>query len=588
MSDIRTPIVAVLGHVDHGKTTILDRIRKSRVAAKEAGGITQHIGATEIPLKVIEEICKDLWKINIVIPGLLFIDTPGHKAFTNLRKRGGALADLAILVIDINEGIMPQTEEALSILRTFKTPFVVAANKIDKIVGWQSKEGESFLKSYAMQEDFAKRNLDAKIYELVAQLYKYGFNSERFDRVRDFTKTVAIIPVSGLMGEGIPELLMVLLGLAQKYLTKNLKLHVEGKAKGTILEIKEDRGIGVACDAIIYDGTLRVGDRIAIGGKDDVVVTNVKAILKPPPAREMRVETRFRRVEKVTAAAGVKIVAPNLEKVLAGSEFEVVESDEDIEKFRERIRREYEEVIIRTEGEGIVLKTDAIGSLEAMINELKSHGVQIKKAEVGEVDKRDVVEVSTNKDEINKAILAFNVKVLAEAEEEARRYGVKIFQGDIIYSIIDNFTKWREELRLTREKQKIEALIKPGKIKLLKDFIFRRSKPAIIGVKVIAGELRRGGELIKPDGTKVGEVRSMQKEGKNIAIAKAGEELAIAIEGVTIGRQLEGDEVLYVEVPEKHAKVIEKDLLDSFNEETKKAFLEYLQIKRKENPFWAK
>lgn len=588
MSDIRTPIVAVLGHVDHGKTTILDRIRKSRVAAKEAGGITQHIGATEIPLKVIEEICKDFWKINIVIPGLLFIDTPGHKAFTNLRKRGGALADLAILVIDINEGIMPQTEEALSILRTFKTPFVVAANKIDKIVGWQSKEGESFLKSYAIQEDFAKRNLDAKIYDLVAQLYKYGFNSDRFDRVRDFTKTVAIIPVSGLTGEGIPELLMVLLGLAQKYLTKNLKLHVEGKAKGTILEIKEERGIGVACDAIIYDGTLRVGDKIAIGGKDDVVVTNVKAILKPPPAREMRVETRFRRVEKVTAAAGVKIVAPNLEKVLAGSEFEVVESDEDINKFKDRIRKEYEEIVIRTEGDGIVLKTDTIGSLEAMINELKSHEIPIKKAEVGEVDKRDVVEVSTNKDEMNKAILAFNVKVLAEAEEEARRYGVRIFQGDIIYTIIDNFTKWREELKLMKERQKIEALIKPGKIKLLKEFIFRRSKPAIVGVKVIAGELRRGSELIKPDGTKVGEVRSMQKEGKNIAIAKAGEELAIAIDGVTIGRQLEGDEVLYVEVPEKHAKVIEKDLLDSFNEETKKAFLEYLQIKRKENPFWAK
>lgn len=588
MKNVRTPIVAVLGHVDHGKTTLLDRIRRSRVAAKEAGGITQHIGATEIPIRVIEEICKDIWRPNVELPGLLFIDTPGHKAFTNLRKRGGALADLAILVIDVNEGVMPQTEEAIAILRTFKTPFVVAANKIDRIPGWQSKENMPFIKSYAMQEDFAKMNLDRKIYELVASLYKFGFSSERFDRIKDFTKTVAIIPVSGITGEGIPELLMILLGLAQRYLVKNLKLQAEGKAKGTILEIKEERGVGITCDAIIYDGTLKVGDKIAIWGKDDVIVTNVKAILRPPPAKEMRVETKFLRVDKVTAAAGIKIVAPELEKAVAGTEFEVVESEEDIRKFKERVRGEYEAIAIRTEGEGIVLKTDTIGSLEAMINELKAHGIPIKKAEVGEVDKRDVVEVSTNKEETNKAILAFNVKILPEAEEEARNYGVKIFEGDIIYTIIDAFVKWRDEVRTIREKQKIEALIKPGKVKLLKEFIFRRNKPAIIGVKILAGELRRGSELIKPDGSKVGEVRSMQKEGKNVAIAKAGEELAIAIDDVTIGRQLEGDEVLYVEIPEKHAKVIERELLSSFDDETKKAFLEYLEIKRKENPFWAK
>lgn len=587
MKDVRTPIVAVLGHVDHGKTTILDKIRKSKVAAKEAGGITQHIGATEIPIRLIEEICREIWRPNIKIPGLLFIDTPGHKAFTNLRKRGGALADLAILVIDINEGIMPQTEEALSILKTFKTPFVIAANKIDKIPGWQSREG-SFLKNLPLQEDFAKVNLNTKIYELVANMYNFGFNCERFDRIKDFTKTVAIIPVSGLTGEGIPELLMVLLGLAQRYLVNSLRLQAEGKAKGTILEIKEERGIGIACDAIIYDGSLRVGDRIAISGKDDVIVTNVKAILKPPPAREMRVESKFQRVEKVTAAAGIKIVATNLEKAIAGSEFEVVESEEDVRKFRERVRKEYEEIAIKTEGEGIVIKTDTIGSLEAIINEIKSMQIPIKKAEVGEVDKRDVVDLSANKDEVNRAILAFNVKILDEAIEEAAKYGVKIFEGDIIYTIIDNFKKWREELKLAREKQKIEALIKPGKIKLLKDFIFRRSKPAIIGVKVLAGELRRGSVLIKPDSTKVGEVRSMQKEGKNIAIAKLGEELAIAIDDVTIGRQLEGDEILYVDVPEKHARIIERELLSSFDEETRNAFLEFLEIKRRGNPFWAK
>ncbi|WP_456328568.1 intein-containing translation initiation factor aIF-2 [Archaeoglobus sp.] len=570
-------------------TTLLDKIRKTRVAQKEVGGITQHIGATEIPIDVIKRICKDFLKnVKITIPGLLFIDTPGHQAFTNLRKRGGALADLAVLVVDINEGFKPQTEEAISILKTFRTPFVVCANKIDKIPGWKSVPDAPFLKSYAQQDEYAKRNLENKIYELIGKLYEHGFNADRFDRIRDFTRTVAIVPTSAVTGEGIPELLMVLVGLAQKYLEKSLRLHVEGKAKGTILEVKEEKGLGVTCDAILYDGTLKVGDTIAIAGIDDVIVTKVRAILKPRPVRDIRMESKFTGVKQVTAAAGIKIVAPNLEKVLAGSEFEVVESEEDVKKFRERVRKEYEEIAIRTDEEGVVLKTDTLGSLEALINELKNKGIPIKKAEVGDVDKRDVVEASANKDEVNKVVLAFNVKLLPGVAEEAEKYGVKIFQDSIIYSLVDNYVKWREETKALKEKQRIEALIKPGKIKLLPEFIFRRSKPAIVGIRVLAGELRKDVNLIKPDGTKVGTVRSMQKEKKNVNVAKEGEELAIAIDGVTIGRQLEGDEILYVDVPENHARIIEREFMNILSEKAKEAFKEFLEIKRRQNPLWAK
>lgn len=584
---LRTPIVAVLGHVDHGKTTLLDKIRRTTVTAKEAGGITQHIGATEIPIDTIKQICKDIWNVKITIPGLLFIDTPGHKAFTNLRRRGGALADLAILIIDINEGFKPQTEEALTILKTFKTPFVVVANKIDRIAGWQSIEYTPFLKTFVNQEEFTKQRLENKIYELIAELYKYNFSADRFDRVKDFTKTVAIIPISALTGEGIPELLMILVGLAQKYMEDTLKLHVKGRAKGTILEVKEEKGLGVTCDVILYDGTLKVGDRIAIAGVDDIIVTHVKGILKPRPMQEMRVESKFKSVKSVTAAAGVKIVAPNLENVLAGSEFEVV-SEEDVKRFKERVIKEYEEVAIRTDEEGVVLKTDTLGSLEALINELRENKIPIKKAEVGDVDKRDIVDASANRDELNKVVLAFNVKLLPNVENEVMKYGVRVFEDKIIYTLIDNYVQWREEEKRMREKQKVEALIKPAKIKLLKEYIFRRSKPAVIGIRVLAGEIKRDVKLIKEDGSVVGSVQSMQKEGKNVGVAGEGDELAIAIDGVTIGRQIEGDETLYVDVPERHAKVIEKDLFDSLSENTKKAFLEFLEIKRKENPYWGK
>ncbi len=587
---LRTPIVSVLGHVDHGKTTLLDRIRKSRVTAKEAGGITQHIGATEVPIDVIKDICRDIWKAKVSIPGLLFIDTPGHKAFTNLRRRGGALADLAVLVVDINEGFKDQTEEALSILKTFRTPFVVAANKIDRIPGWQKCEGLPFVKSFAKQDDVAKRRLENRIYELIAKLYEYGFNAERFDRITDFTRTVAIVPISAITGEGIPELLMLLVGLAQKYLEENLKLHVEGRAKGTILEVKEEKGLGITCDVILYDGTLRVGDRIAIAGKDDVIVTKVRGILKPRPAQEMRLESKFRGVKEVTAAAGIKLVAPDLENVIAGSEFEAVESEEDVEEFRERIKRDYEKVAIRTDEEGIILKTDTLGSLEALINELREHGIPIKKAEVGDIDKRDIVEASANRDELNRMIVGFNVKTLPGVEEEADKYDVKLFIDSVIYSLIDNVTQWREKVRLEREKQKVEALVMPAKVKLLKNFIFRRSKPAVVGARILAGELKKGARLIKPDGSVAGTVRSMKKGDEFLSVAGEGEELAIAIDGAVIGRNLSGDEVLYVDVPERHARIIRKELYDSLSDSAKKAFDEFLEIKKKvtEKPLWGR
>ncbi len=569
-------------------TTLLDKIRKSRVTAKEAGGITQHIGATEVPISVIKEICKDIWKANVTIPGLLFIDTPGHKAFTNLRRRGGALADLAILIIDINEGFKPQTEEALMILKTFKTPFVVAANKIDKIPGWQSHEDTPFTKSYAMQEDVARKRLDNKIYELIGEFYTRGFSADRFDRIRDFTRTVAIVPISALTGEGVAELLMILVGLAQRYLEKTLRLHVEGKAKGTVLEVKEEKGLGLTFDAILYDGTLRVGDSIVIGGINGVIQTHVKALLRPRPVREMRLESKFKSVESVTAAAGIKIVAPNIEGVLAGSEFEAVESEEDVKKFEERIRKEYQEIAIKTDEEGIVIKADTLGSLEALINEFKELGIPIKKADVGDITRKDVIEASANRDELNRVIVGFNVKPLPGVEEEAAKYNVRMFIDRIIYNLIDNLTLWRDEEKRIRERQKIESIIMPAKIQLLKDFIFRRSKPAVIGIRVLAGELRKDVRLIKPDGSVAGTVRSMQKSGENISVAKEGDEIAIAIDGVTIGRQLTGNEVLYVDVPERHAKVIERELFESLSEEAKKAFMEFLEIKRRENPFWGK
>ena len=164
MEKLRSLVCTVVGHIDHGKTTILDRISGTAVAASEAGLITQCISCTNIPFSVIENICKCLPQIKkIKIPGLLFLDTPGHASFTNLRKRGGNIADIAILVIDINEGIKPQTRESIEILRSYKTPFIIAANKIDLINGWHSDKKVGILESIKKQSERIREELDKKL-----------------------------------------------------------------------------------------------------------------------------------------------------------------------------------------------------------------------------------------------------------------------------------------------------------------------------------------------------------------------------------------------------------------------------------------
>ena len=542
--NLRQPIVCVLGHIDHGKTTILDAIRGTRVQQKEHGGITQHVGASFIPKETIERVAKDLlrrFNFQIIVPGLLFIDTPGHEAFTTLRKRGGSVADLAILVVDVNEGFMPQTDESLEYLKQFKVPFIVAANKIDKIHGWIPTGNISFLEAIQKQREETKAMLDSKIYELVGQLAERGFDSERFDRVKDFTKQVAIIPCSGKTREGIAELLVMLIGLAQKFLKDKLKL--SETCRGNVLEVKEVKGLGTTIDAIIYDGKVKVGDYLVIGGKTPKV-TKIKALLVPKPLKELRVEKQFMPVKEVKAAAGVKIAASELEGVIAGSPIVCVSDESQIELAKKLVEQEVEEVEFLKDVEGVVIKADTIGGLEAMVNLLKKAGIPVRKAEVGNVSKQDVVELQNVKDKYKRVILAFNVKTLPEAEQLAKDLGIKIFSGNIIYRILEEYDKWVTEMKEKEQQEKLARVTRPCKIRILPGFVFRSSKPAIVGIEVLAGVLKPGTMLRRSDGKMIGRVKEIQKEGMNVAFAKTGDKVAISIPDATVGRQIKEGDVL--------------------------------------------
>jgi len=589
---IRQPIVCVLGHVDTGKTLLLDKIRKTSVQAREAGGITQHIGASFFPVDTLKQLVGPLLSMvrgELEIPGLLVIDTPGHEAFTNLRKRGGSVADIAILVIDILRGFEAQTYECIEILKARKTPFLVAANKIDRIPGWNSYPDTPFLKAYQMQDTYVKQDLDNRIYDIIGVFSRLGFRADRFDRIKDFTKTVAIVPTSAKTGEGITELLMVLVGLTQQFLKKELQT-TRGPAKGTVLEVKEEPGLGLTLNTIVYDGILRKDDLIVVGGKEKPIVTRIRAILVPKPLDEIRdPRDRFSSVDSVSAAAGVKVVAPGLEGALAGAPLYAVGEGEKAEDYVRLVSEEIERIRIATDVEGVVLKADTLGSLEAIAENLKRNNVPVRLADVGDVSKRDVTEASVVKEHepYYGVVLAFNVKVLPDAQEEANAKGVQIFQEKIIYHLIDNYLSWLKTQRETKIEQEFANLVKPAKIQIMEGYVFRRAKPAIVGVEVLAGKIKPKNALIRAeDGEEVGEIQQIQEKGKALSEASKGMQVAISLDKPMVGRHIFEKDILYVKVPEQHAKALQTMFMEKLTAEEQEALNEYINIMKKKTPYW--
>ncbi|MCJ7632055.1 translation initiation factor IF-2 [Candidatus Bathyarchaeota archaeon] len=588
---LRQPIVTVLGHVDAGKTSLLDKLRGSTVAAREPGMMTQHIGASFFPLKTIKEICGPLSKnisSRISIPGILFIDTPGHNVFLNLRRRGGSVSDIAILVIDIARGFEVQTHESLNILKVRKTPFLVAANKLDTVPGWTPHPNTTFAESYKMQIPSVQTEVDNFLYVIMGTFSRLGFDAERFDKVRDFSKTVAIIPVSAKTGEGMPELMAILIGLTQQYMIENLRLS-KGPAKGTILEVKEEAGLGLTFDAIIYEGILHKTDTIVVGGREKPVVTKIRTILLPKPLDEMRdPRDKFTPVESVAAAAGVKISAHNIEGVIAGAPLYAVGPGRTVDELVKMVDEEVEKIRVVTDKVGVILKADTLGSLEALTMELENNGIPIRLADVGDVSRREVIEAALmgQTAPLQGVVLTFNVKVLPDAEEEARTRGVPIFNANIVYHLVDEYKEWVEKDRSATLKRELNTMVLPGKIMVLPTFVFRKSKPAVFGVRVLAGRIKRGYPMVRGDGQRVGTVMQIQDQGESIEEATIGKELAVSMKEPTIGRSFDEGDVLYVAVPESNVQMLFMNYQRVLSQDDVEVLKELIEVMRKINPGW--
>jgi translation initiation factor 5B len=584
--------VAVLGHVDSGKTSLLDKIRGTGVQGREAGGITQHIGASFLPDEIIQKLCGSLYeklgKAENKVPGILVIDTPGHEVFTNLRARGGSAADIAILVVDINRGFQPQTNESLKILESRKVPFVVALNKVDMISGWQATDDAYISQAIKKQSTSIQTNIDEKIYNVVGALSILGYQSEAFYRVQDFKKEISIVPVSARSGVGIPELLAVLVGLTQQFLGKKLEQEKK-QTRGIILEVNDEVGLGPTANMILIDGHLKKDDNIVVAKRDSVIITKPKALLLPKALDEMRdPRDKFKPIDEVQAAAGIKIASPDLEGVLPGTTVYASSDQKTTEEFKKSLESEMESVFIDTETTGVILKCDTIGSLEAITEMLRRQQIPIAKADIGSVTRRDVMQAKAIKDKDRHlgVILAFNIKVFDDAKIECDESHIRVFEDKIIYSLIDTYSQWVDDDKSDIENSIFKEFTPICKFTFLKGYTFRNNNPAVFGIRVDVGTLRQKTSFTNKSGKKIGNIHSLEADGKTVKEVKMGEEVACSVQNVTIGRQVNEEDVFYTLPTPFEAKQLLKKYAHKLSSEELQTLNEIVRIQRETNPVY--
>ncbi|HYG00151.1 MAG TPA: translation initiation factor IF-2 [Candidatus Saccharimonadales bacterium] len=587
---LRQPVVVVLGHVDSGKTSLLDKIRGTFVQSREAGGITQHIGASFFPIEIIQKLTGPLFKKLIShdnsIPGLLVIDTPGHEVFANLRMRGGSAADLAVVVVDVNKGFEPQTTESINILKNRKVPFVVAINKVDRITGWKKGITNFITEEIKVQPKEVRLDLDNKMYSVLGSLSQLGFSSEAFWRVKDFTKEVALVPVSASSGVGIPELLTVLVGLSQQFMVKKLERH-EGSAKGIVLEVNEEVGLGPSANVILLDGIIKQGDSIVVAKRDSVIVTRIKSLLLPKPLDEMRdPRDKFRHVKMVISAAGLKITSPDLEGVIAGSPLYGLSAPDDEPRIKSLVESEVKSALINTDSNGIILRCDTIGSIEAISEMLRKENIPIRSADIGQISRKDIMTASAvkEKDRYFGVILGFNVKVLEDAERESNEREVKIFNEKVIYNLVRSYTDWVSYQKNHEDSILFNELSPICKLEFMKGYVFRRSDPAVFGAEISIGRMKQKMSIMNPEGKKVGVIHQIQDKGKSIEEATRGMQVAVSVNGPQIGRQINEGDVFYTYLDSRQAKLLLNRFNHRLDEEEKIILNLIVSIRRKTDP----
>lgn len=561
----KSPICCILGHVDTGKTKLLDKLRESNIQEKEAGGITQQIGATFFPA---EELVKKCGKQIGDLPGILIIDTPGHEAFTNLRSRGSSICNLAILVVDIVHGLEPQTIESITLLRSKKTPFIIALNKIDRIYNWKSKNYRHWKDAFEDQSENTKKEFFNYLNYIILKFAEIGLNARLFTENPNDKKFLSLVPTSAITGEGIPDLVSLFLELSEKYMKS--KMIITDDVECTILEVKNTDGFGYTLDVILSNGTLNAGDKIGFSTTDGPVLTTIRTLLIPQPLKELRVKCHYLQVKKARASLGIKIFAHDCEHAIAGSRVYIVKNND--QEVIDKLNKDYQSVLssIDLSDEGIHVVASTLGSLEALLSFLKKSNVPVSNISIGLIKKKDLLIISKNKE--YSCVLCFDIILDKEIKELASIMDIKIFEAKIIYHLLDQYIKYTTDLKTKNKEQFINQATFPVKLSIVTNCIFTKRSPLVLGVEVEQGTLKLNTELciFKDEIIKMGKVVSIENNKKQVTSAIKGQKVSIKIDNDSAkmyGRHFDEKSIFYSIINRKGIDMLKQYFKDDIDDE---------------------
>ncbi|KAF6774025.1 hypothetical protein AHF37_04483 [Paragonimus kellicotti] len=588
---LRAGVICVLGHVDTGKTKILDKLRNTNVQDREAGGITQQIGATNVPLlniKTSTVMCPFFRVDQLRVPGLLIIDTPGHESFSNLRVRGSSLCDLAILVVDLMHGLEEQTKESIRILRSRKTPFIVALNKIDRLYGWKSDPNVDVQTTLKNQEVMTRNDFDDHFKQVVQDFAMMNVNVKLFYDNPNPDEFISMVPTSAHTGDGMGDLLATLCMRLQNKLSKRLAFSEELHA--SVMEVKELHGLGTTIDVIIVNGRIREGDTIVLAGQEGPIATQVRGLLQPAPMSELRVKGTYQHMKEIQGAQGVKLIAKDLEKALAGLPLYVATDLGEELFYKEEVCRGLSDALkaISVAPLGVYVVASTLGSLESLLVYLKSVDIPYSGISIGTVHKKDVMKssVMVERDPKWAVILAFDVKVDKDAQKLAAELKVKIFTSEIIYRLQTQMEEYIDDLKRGNRQKHRDLAIYPCKLRILPDMVFNKRAPIVVGVHVEAGVVRERTPLCVPskDCIHLGRVYSIESNHKPVEEARTGQEVCIRIDpldGETpklYGRHFDHNDLLVSKISRESIDVMKEHFRSDLNKDDWRLMVELKKL----------
>lgn len=568
MTNYRTPICSTLGHVDHGKTTILDALSDNRLAGMESGDITQSVRVLSLSNSDLADICQNIPEFSYDLPGTIFVDTPGHRAFGKSRLRGSSMSDISILVIDIKDGFQPQTVEALEHLIETETPFIVAVNKIDALPEWETTTSGVVAQTFRKQSHRAKSRIRDSVYNIAGELSEYDISSDFYWNIDDFTKSIGIVPISGKSQEGLADLIFVLSNLSERYLKEQMRLNVTGDPRGRIIRTSNMEGIGDVIDILLVDGVLEKDQEVYYRTRDGVKSTRVNRIMKT--GQNNLSEGTFKEIGNSTAASLLRISGSNIDNAIAGSPVG-----------NKKIVEDWSTQNVQTDNHGIVAKTSSKDKSVALYRELNDKEIPIERVEPGSVTKADVIRAHDSDYREDRIIIAYSVDVNDQAHSEAKKLGVEIVESNVIYELIEELQNKREQMEET-----INAS-QPAKFRIIDDGIIKSGNPAILGIEILKGTLETGVSVSRfelKNETTIGNIRRIEKDSREVEKASKGEKVAISLSKRSGSKSVEPQDSLYVSLSRKEVEELENDTDLTTSEE--EALSEYIESKVDIDRFW--